>query len=70
MAERMRQAVSGLTITHHGHPDSDHVTVSIGVAVTVPDSDDAEALLARADAALYRAKNGGRNRVAGEAEAS
>ncbi|MEB3355025.1 MAG: diguanylate cyclase [Cyanobacteriota bacterium] len=41
------------------------VTVSIGVAAARPDSEngDVKDLLARADAALYRAKSEGRNRV-------
>jgi diguanylate cyclase (GGDEF)-like protein len=38
-------------------------TVSIGVAATADASETIEALMARADAALYRAKSGGRNRV-------
>lgn len=37
------------------------VTTSIGVAVRRQDDDDAKALLARADEALYRAKSAGRN---------
>ncbi len=40
-----------------------HVTASVGVAVLTPDMDDL-ALIAAADAALYRAKHGGRNQVA------
>lgn len=39
------------------------VTVSIGIAVFDPAREDSRALLARADAALYRAKSNGRNRV-------
>ena len=38
-------------------------TVSIGVASTLNDRDTVDALLARADAAMYRAKDNGRNRV-------
>ncbi len=45
--------------------DSDFgITVSIGVAVSSPEKGgDIQALLVAADAALYAAKNGGRNRV-------
>ncbi|RVH84649.1 diguanylate cyclase, partial [Sinorhizobium medicae] len=39
------------------------VTASLGIASLRPDGDTAEALLKRADMALYEAKNGGRNRV-------
>ena len=38
-------------------------TVSIGVASTLNERDTVDALLARADAAMYRAKDNGRNRV-------
>jgi diguanylate cyclase (GGDEF)-like protein/PAS domain S-box-containing protein len=37
------------------------VTASIGIATCPPDGDDAETLLAAADAAMYRAKQSGRN---------
>jgi diguanylate cyclase (GGDEF)-like protein len=39
------------------------VTVSIGVSLATPEDSDVHALIARADAALYEAKNGGRNAV-------
>ena len=57
LAERLRASVAGFGFGH-GEP----VTVSIGVAQVRP-GDDANTLLARADEALYRAKNAGRNRV-------
>jgi diguanylate cyclase (GGDEF)-like protein len=39
-----------------------HITASLGVATLAPHQD-ADALIAQADAALYRAKNAGRNQV-------
>lgn len=39
-------------------------TVSIGLTLGLPENDTLDKLLARADAALYQAKNTGRNRVA------
>jgi diguanylate cyclase (GGDEF)-like protein len=50
---------------HVGHPGGvlPAITVSIGVAAAAPAETDATALLGRADAALYRAKAQGRNRV-------
>jgi diguanylate cyclase (GGDEF)-like protein len=61
VAERIRSAIGGAPMTWRGSPVP--VTVSIGVAscpehVTLP-----AALLAAADAALYRAKASGRNLV-------
>ncbi len=40
------------------------ITVSIGVATNRPDEEKIDALMARADKALYRAKDEGRNRIA------
>ncbi|HEX2676856.1 MAG TPA: GGDEF domain-containing protein [Polyangiales bacterium] len=60
--ERLGQAVRMTAITTregHGLPN---VTVSIGVAELLP-GDDAASMVERADAALYRAKNNGRDRV-------
>jgi len=44
-----------------------HITVSIGIAGTEGAGDTADALLRRADQALYRAKHTGRNRVVADA---
>src|SRR5688500_11202474 len=58
-AERIRQQIAGLS------PPSlaTAVTVSIGLAGRT-DQDDVATLVQRADAAMYEAKEGGRNRVA------
>ncbi len=63
VAERLRLGVEELKIRVDGK--SLPVTVSIGVATQSPERDHAGVaeLLAVADAALYRAKEGGRNRV-------
>jgi diguanylate cyclase (GGDEF)-like protein len=60
-AEELRAAVEEEGRSIGGHPVG--LTVSIGLAAARPD-DSVESLLARADAALYRAKDTGRNRVA------
>lgn len=63
-AEALRIAVEGMDIPHEASPTARMVTISMGVAVKVPNGDsDPEQLVAEADAALYAAKNGGRNRV-------
>ncbi len=57
IAERLRQAV------RRRRPGGVGVTISIGAALTKPSTVDTEDLVARADAALYAAKAGGRDRV-------
>jgi diguanylate cyclase (GGDEF)-like protein len=56
-AERLRQGLA-----NYPHPSVGPVTASFGVALAKP-GDRLETLLRRADAALYRAKQAGRNRV-------
>ena len=61
LAQRLCEKVAALPPMWRDTPLP--VTVSIGLAEWLGDSDGLPALLARADAALYRAKEGGRNRV-------
>jgi two-component system, cell cycle response regulator len=69
VAQRVLRAVAGKPI-QVGAQGSETVTLSIGVAAAAPGPDArdlkhmAERLIAEADAALYRAKSDGRNRVA------
>lgn len=63
--ERFRQQVERLGIVHEGRTSPPPVmTVSVGVAGWEPGRDDTPAsIIAAADAALYRSKKEGRNRV-------
>lgn len=64
LAEAARGAVEQLGISHGASPLGGSVTISVGVAAVIPgDIDDPAALVAAADVALYRAKQGGRNRI-------
>jgi diguanylate cyclase (GGDEF)-like protein len=59
LAESIRSAVETIVFEPE---DALHVTVSLGAAVRLPD-ESFDSLFKRADAALYQAKSGGRNRV-------
>jgi diguanylate cyclase (GGDEF)-like protein len=64
-AERIRQAVEALQIPHEGSSTASVVTVSLGIAsVRAQPGLDSSEVISMADAALYRAKQGGRNRHA------
>jgi diguanylate cyclase (GGDEF)-like protein len=61
VAEGLRQTLATVRIRVQGPAPA--VTVSIGVAAAVAGEIDPEALIARADRALYHAKRGGRNQA-------
>lgn len=65
-AEELRATVAALGIPHADSPTANMVTLSIGVTAMQPAGDSTpQQLVAAADAALYTAKSGGRNRVNG-----
>ena len=61
VAERLRSEIESVFILCNGKPVS--TTISIGIADLHKNVDGYEALFREADAALYRAKNTGRNRI-------
>jgi len=63
LAEKLRAMVAA-----QGFRQVGSLTISIGVS-TLQGDDDLQALVSRADAAMYRAKQGGRNRVELESKA-
>ncbi len=67
VAERLRKSVETTPIEISRAPYSLTITISIGIAALEGEGDTAEALLRRADQALYSAKRNGRNRVVADA---
>ncbi len=63
IAERLRRHVAGSPFKVSDVDDALSVTISVGVSVTSGPADTAQALLKRADDAVYEAKAGGRNMV-------
>ena len=63
VAERLRACVAGKPFQVSHEVGQIDVTVSIGVCSALSSGEMPEALLERADTALYRSKNDGRNRV-------
>jgi diguanylate cyclase (GGDEF)-like protein len=61
LAESIREELARIAVP--AVEEEVRVTVSIGLATSDGSETEAKALIARADAALYRAKRGGRNRV-------
>jgi two-component system cell cycle response regulator len=67
VAERIRAEIASQPFIVAGDGTAIEVTVSVGVSSLKPYSDGVEALMKRADVALYEAKSGGRNRVVAKA---
>jgi diguanylate cyclase (GGDEF)-like protein len=63
LAERMRSAIEALNVKRLDGHGTLSVTASFGVASLPQSAGDKESLIAAADAALYRAKGAGKNRV-------
>ncbi len=61
VADTLRREIAGMSITWE--EERLRVTASFGVTVALPSEVDAEAVIGRADAALYAAKSQGRNCV-------
>lgn len=59
LAERLRKMVAETVVSHE--KGSVHITVSIGAVSLSADDKNGDAVLGRADAALYKAKDSGRN---------
>jgi len=60
MADKLRKSIAQALIIHDNQPFS--ITASMGVT-QLEHKDSVQALIARADSALYRAKNAGRNQA-------
>lgn len=65
VAEKLRTGIANLDIRNEEEVyDSLHTTVSIGVVSLTPDKDtNVEEIVYKADQALYKAKEGGRNKI-------
>lgn len=64
VADQILRQVSSLKIPHRASEIADYVTVSVGVATTLPSSEiEPSQLVKKADESLYNAKQNGRNKV-------
>lgn len=62
LAEKLRKAIENLNIEHKNY-ESKKITISLGISSIIPGKDDKDftLLMSEADAALYHAKESGRN---------
>jgi diguanylate cyclase (GGDEF)-like protein len=64
VAKKLKQAIADLRIPHSQSPISPYLTISIGIASTVPElGRSSNTLLNKADQQLYKAKQRGRNQI-------
>ncbi|KAB2898545.1 MAG: GGDEF domain-containing protein [Burkholderiaceae bacterium] len=63
LAERLRAAIAQQAVSMPGMNGPLHCTVTVGVSRSFLDADGFDAAVQEADAALYRGKVGGRNRI-------
>ncbi len=62
VAQQIQKAIYDLEITQNPNCLFSHVTVSLGIATTIPDDNQPISfLISQADSALYQSKNNGRN---------
>ncbi len=65
IAERMKATLEHLAIPHHASEIHPYVTMSFGIAATIPSADQSPlSLIEEADRQLYQAKRQGKNRIA------
>ncbi|MBX9831749.1 MAG: diguanylate cyclase, partial [Burkholderiaceae bacterium] len=64
VAQRCMDSLRDAALDHSRSPTAPVITLSMGIASVVPRAGTgSDTLVQAADAALYRAKNGGRNRI-------
>jgi len=63
VANSIQKAIHDLQLPHAQSPISSYITLSIGISIQIPTSEDFIILIQTADHALYKAKHQGRNRI-------